>query len=116
MAKTIRVGVIGMGWMGTVHSRAYLNIADRFRHADISASLVACADEVETRARDAQSRFGFTRSTTNWREVVADPEIDMVVITTSNNTHLEMVQAGSKSDNFFFIRPTYPPQPVDFRA
>lgn len=102
MTKTIRVGVIGMGWMGTVHSRSYLNIADRFRQADISASLVACADEVETRARDAQSRFGFTRSTTNWREVVADPEIDMVVITTSNNTHLEMVQAAAAAGKHIF--------------
>lgn len=31
MAKPkIGIGVIGMGWMGAVHSRAYQRVADRF--------------------------------------------------------------------------------------
>lgn len=102
MTKSIRVGVIGMGWMGTVHSRAYRSISDRFGDAGISVSLVACADEVATRALDAQARFGFKRSTTNWRDVVADPEIEVVVIATSNNTHLEIIQTAATAGKHVF--------------
>ena len=31
MTRVVGVGVIGMGWMGTVHSRSYLHVAERFR-------------------------------------------------------------------------------------
>jgi len=34
MKRTIGVGVIGMGWMGEVHSRAYNQIKDRFFDED----------------------------------------------------------------------------------
>ena len=102
MTKTIRVGVIGMGWMGTVHSRAYRSISDRFCKDEMSASLVVCADEVETRAREGQARFGFKRSTTDWRTVTRDPEVDVVVIATSNNTHLEIVQAAAAAGKHIF--------------
>ena len=33
MTQTIGIGVIGMGWMGTVHSRSYRQITDRFQIA-----------------------------------------------------------------------------------
>ena len=58
MARTIGVGVIGMGWMGQVHSRSYNVIKDRFGESGICPSLVICADDVEARARSARNRFG----------------------------------------------------------
>ena len=51
MTQTIGIGVIGMGWMGTVHSRSYRQITDRFPDSGIRPRLVVCADEVEARAR-----------------------------------------------------------------
>ena len=47
MITRIGVGVIGMGWMGFVHSRAYRMIADRFPESGLQASLLICADEIE---------------------------------------------------------------------
>src|SRR5713226_3027401 len=75
MARILGVGVIGMGWMGTVHSRSYLQVADRFRDSDIQPRLIICADEVEARAREARERFGFERHTTSWQDVIADPDV-----------------------------------------
>ena len=59
MSRTIGVGIIGMGWMGMVHSRVYRQISDRFWKSGIRPRLVACADDVEVRSREAADRFGF---------------------------------------------------------
>jgi predicted dehydrogenase len=70
MARTINTGVIGMGWMGQVHSRSYNQIRDRFFDSGIQPRLVICADDVEVRAKEAKERFGFAAYTTDWREVI----------------------------------------------
>jgi predicted dehydrogenase len=44
MARTIGIGVIGMGWMGEVHSRSYRALQDRFGTDEVIARLVVCAD------------------------------------------------------------------------
>lgn len=93
--QKIRIGVIGMGWMGHVHSRSYRQVADRFIDDGIDPVLVVCADTDEKRARAAQERFKFERSTTNWREVIEDPSIDVVDITAPNSMHLELVRAAA---------------------
>jgi predicted dehydrogenase len=90
MKRTIGIGVIGMGWMGEVHSRAYNQIPDRFFEADFRPRLVICADNVESRARQAQERFGFAECATDWRAVVAHPEVEVVDVTAPNGMHLEV--------------------------
>ena len=49
MTRIIGIGVIGMGWMGEVHSRSYRAIPDRFHESGIFPRLVVCADAVEAR-------------------------------------------------------------------
>jgi hypothetical protein len=56
MAQTIGVGVIGMGWMGQVHSRSYNVIKDRFYDEGLLPRLVICSDNVEARARRSCGR------------------------------------------------------------
>jgi predicted dehydrogenase len=102
MKQTVGVGVIGMGWMGTVHSRAYLAAGDRFHDSGIQAKLVVCADEVEERAKEAQKRFGFERHTTRWQDIVADPQVQVVNVTTPNCMHLEVVRAAAAAGKHIF--------------
>jgi predicted dehydrogenase len=45
-------------------------------------------------ARGAAERFGFARSTGDWRSLIADPEIDLVDITTPNTLHFPMAVAA----------------------
>ena len=85
MAKTIGIGVIGMGWMGQVHSRSYRAIADRFWDSCAQPQLVICADEVEARVDEAQRRFGFAEGTTDWHDVVARPDVAVVNVATPND-------------------------------
>jgi predicted dehydrogenase len=97
MTRTIAIGVIGMGWMGEVHSRAYRAVPDRFHESGIQPRLVICADAVEGRARAAQGRFGFERYTTDWRDVIADPTVEVVNVTAPNGMHLEINRAAAQA-------------------
>ena len=95
--RTVRIGVIGMGWMGQVHSRSYNQVRDRFYDSGLVPRLVICSDTVAARAREAQERFGFAHSTTDWHEVIAHPEVEAVSITAPNGMHLEMNRAAARA-------------------
>ncbi len=97
MTRTIGIGVIGMGWMGEVHSRAYRAIPDRFHESGLFPRLVLCADQVEARAQAAQQRFGFERCTTDWRAVIADPEVEVINVAAPNGMHLEIIREAARA-------------------
>ena len=102
MALSLGIGIVGMGWMGETHSRAWQGISERFHQAGIRAELIVCADDVEDRARDGQLRYGFTEHTADWRRVVDHDCVDVVVVTVPNNLHLEVVQAAAAAGKHIF--------------
>ncbi len=51
---------------------------------------------------DARAKFGWERAATDWREVVASPDIDIVDIATSNLTHAEIGLAAAKAGKHIF--------------
>ncbi len=97
MARKIGIGVIGMGWMGMVHSHSYEEIPATFEDSDIHPEMVICADDVEARASKAQQLYGFEKCTTDWKQVVADPQVEAVSITAPNYLHVEMATAAAKA-------------------
>jgi len=102
MTQVIGVGVIGMGWMGTVHSRAYLQAAERFYDSGIRAKLMVCSDDVEARNQEAQARFGFERTSTHWQDVLADPNVQIVNVATPNYMHLPIVKEAAAAGKQIF--------------
>jgi predicted dehydrogenase len=97
MSRQIGIGLIGLGWMGEVHSRSYRLVPDRFSDCGVRPRLVICADEVESRARSSAERFGFERYTTDWQQVIADPDVHAVNITAPNNLHLPIAVAAARA-------------------
>jgi predicted dehydrogenase len=93
MNQTVGIGIIGMGWMGEAHARAYNAIPDRFHESGIVPKLVICADAVEARADEARRRFGFAESTTDWQAVIDHAEVEVVDVTAPNGLHLEINRA-----------------------
>lgn len=102
MTHSLGIGVIGMGWMGMAHSRAYRNLPDRFYDSGIRPRLVICADDVATRAQQAQEALGFAESTTDWHAVIDHPEVQVVNIASPNYLHLEMVRAVTAAGKHVF--------------
>lgn len=91
-----------MGWMGTVHSRAYLQAADRFPDDGLRPQLIVCADDVEARAKEARELFGFRRHTVRWQDVIAEDNVQAVNIATPNHMHLEIASAAATAGKHVF--------------
>jgi predicted dehydrogenase len=102
VAHKIAIGVIGMGWMGHVHSRSYLQIPLRFPESDIEPRLVICGDDNERLAQQSRATLGFGEATTDWRQVVDHPEVQAVTIAAPNHLHLEIVRAAVEARKHVF--------------
>jgi predicted dehydrogenase len=88
--------------MGYVHSRSYRQIGVRFADSGLIPRLVVCADDVESRAREAQRILGFERCATDWQAVIDDPEVEAVNIAAPNRYHLDMVRAAAAAGKAVF--------------
>jgi predicted dehydrogenase len=85
----IGVGVIGHGFMGKVHSNAYLKIPYTYASPAAYPQLVAMAGRDERALIDTARRFGYRRVCTDWRELVEDAEVQIVDNCTPDNLHPE---------------------------
>jgi predicted dehydrogenase len=88
--ESIGVAVAGFGWMGRVHTSAYLRVLHHFPQLGRRPVLTAVADEVPGRAAAAAEQYGFGSAVLDWRELARDPQIAAVSITAPNFLHREM--------------------------
>lgn len=93
----INVGLIGAGFMGKAHSLAYAAMPMFFWPAPAIPVRRVIAEVSEAAAREAAMRFGFERSTGDWRRVIEDPEVQVVDIATPNNSHAEIAIAAAQA-------------------
>jgi predicted dehydrogenase len=94
--KTINVGLIGYGFMGKAHSNGYLSAPRYFNLKARPVLKVVCGLEADVAAAFA-GQWGWESSTSDWREVVARDDIDLVDISTPNNVHCEIAVAAAKA-------------------
>ena len=93
MRNTIGIGIIGTGFMGKAHALAYRAAGGIF--PDIARpELRMVADIDADAAEQARCQLGFARATTDWRELVRDPSVDIVSITTPTVMHKTMSLAA----------------------
>ena len=88
--------------MGEVHTSGYLRARRHFPDCEGGARLVVAADESERRARHAVENLGYERWTTDWREVIADREVEAVSITAPNFAHREIALAAAAAGKHFW--------------
>jgi len=97
------VGLISVGWMGKLHTRAYRAVPSTYPELGIAPRLVAAADTEPSRARYAVDVLGYATGTTDYREVLADPEVDVVSICAPNFLHAELGVAAAEAGKHFWI-------------
>lgn len=88
--KKLNVGIIGAGFMGKAHTVGYSNMPKLFWPAPAMPVMKTICDIEPSIAAQARERFGFEKSCTDWRDIVNDPEIDVVSVCTPNNVHADM--------------------------
>lgn len=101
--KTLGVGVISLGWMGRLHTRGYKALAERYPELDVDIRLVSVCDLLESNREAAVSQLGFERTTDDYKELLADPEIDVVSICSPNFLHHEIAMAAIAAGKPFWI-------------
>jgi predicted dehydrogenase len=100
--RRLGVGVIGFGWLGQAHSRSMLRIPTLFAQREFDPVLVACSDAVPALAEEAVASFGFQRADADWRRVIDDPAVELVVIAAPNMLHVELVEAAAQAGKAVF--------------
>ncbi|HLF00160.1 MAG TPA: Gfo/Idh/MocA family oxidoreductase [Gaiellaceae bacterium] len=103
MARAVGIGLVGVGWMGRVHSVAYRRAGDHYPECAGVARLVMAADESEDRAREAVTQLGFEGWTAEWREVIAHPEVEAVSVTVPNDLHRDVALAAAAAGKHVWI-------------
>lgn len=82
----IRIGIIGTGSISEFHLNAYAK--------NTGAIITAICDLNEQRAKQVAEKYGAKKTFTDYRALLADPEIDAISVCTWNNTHAELCIAA----------------------
>ncbi len=92
--RELRIGLVGAGWMGKVHSMAFHSARQAFGPEPAVPVLDAVADIDAGQAERAARDYGYARAVADWREIVNDPAIDIVDVCTPNDMHFDVAMAA----------------------
>ena len=92
-SKTLSVAMIGHGFMGAAHSQGW-RVAPRFFDLPETPlmSVLVGRDAASTSA--AAEKWGWSETSTDWREVVARDDVDIVDIVTPGDSHADIAIAA----------------------
>jgi myo-inositol 2-dehydrogenase/D-chiro-inositol 1-dehydrogenase len=95
MPRKINIAVIGTGRMGSVHARNLARLVPE-------ANLVALCDIRLDVAQAVADELGIVRIVEDYQELLADPEIEAILIATSTNTHAFIIQDVASAGKHIF--------------
>ena len=93
--RALNVAMIGGGFMGKAHALAYAGVPMFFWPPPAIPVRKVLVDATDELASVGALRYGFERSSSDWRAVVTDPDVDIVDIVTPNNLHAEIAIAAA---------------------
>jgi predicted dehydrogenase len=99
----LRIGLISVGWMGRLHSRAYLAAAHHYPDLPVRAVLHTAADPDPGGRAHAVDVLGYANAVSDYRDLLADPAIDAVSICAPNFLHREIALAAAAAGKPFWI-------------
>ena len=91
----IRCGVIGLGWFGEHHVDTLKQLPQ--------AELTSICTRRPERLQEVARKYGVPKTHTDYRELLADPEVDLVSIVTHVDDHLEPTLAAIQSGKHIFL-------------
>lgn len=84
--KRIKVAIFGTGFMGRVHTEALRRLGN--------IEVVGVAGSSKERAQKFADEVSIERATGDFRELIADPQVDAVHICSPNDLHFEQTMAS----------------------
>jgi predicted dehydrogenase len=103
VAADLGVAVIGFGWMGQVHSRAWARLLHHYPDSPVRPRFVAVADPEAVRRDEAVAAYGFSDAHGEWRELLERDDVDLVSVCAPNFVHREIGTAVAESGRHLWI-------------
>jgi myo-inositol 2-dehydrogenase/D-chiro-inositol 1-dehydrogenase len=94
--REVRVGLVGCGFMGRTHANAFSQVGHFFDLPVRPVLQAVCARSEGAAAAFAQ-RWGFAHAETDWRALVARPDIDLIDIAAPNDAHRDIAIAAAEA-------------------
>jgi len=95
--RQIGIGMLGYAFMGRAHTNGYRTLAYQAWPPPLRPRLVSIAGRNEQAVSEAARQLGFERHVTDWRELVADPEVELFDNSGPNALHAEPTVAAAEA-------------------
>jgi predicted dehydrogenase len=102
-AREIGVGLISVGWMGKLHTRAYQALPVVYPGLGLRPQLARAADTAPDRAEYAREILGYAKASTDYHDVLSDPAVEVVSICAPTGLHRELGVAAAEAGKPFWI-------------
>ena len=99
--KQLRIGMIGYKFMGKAHSNAYRSLPMFFPKALKPEMSVICGRNAEA-LEEAATQLGWSDCVTDWKDLIAREDIDLIDINAPSNAHKEIALAAAKAGKHIF--------------
>jgi UDP-N-acetylglucosamine 3-dehydrogenase len=100
-SRDVRWGIIGLGWFGEVHAEVLASMP--------GIDLAAVCTRRPDRLKEVAHRFDVPRRYTDYRELLADPEVDAVSVVTHYYDHCQItVDALASGKSVLLEKPMAP--------
>lgn len=95
--REIGVGMLGYAFMGKAHANGYRKLGYMAWPPPLQPRLVSIAGRDEAAVGEAARRYGFERSVSDWKELVADPQVELFDNSGPNGLHAEPTLAAAQA-------------------
>lgn len=99
--RNIQVGVIGAGRIGKIHTEHLKSMPN--------VEVKYVADLYIDSVKDWATKLDIPYLTNDYREVLADPDIDAILVCTHTHTHVEIITAAAEANKHVFCE-----KPISF--
>lgn len=90
---TLGVGMVGYAFMGAAHSQGWRNVSRVF-DVPVKPELAAIAGRDPSAVRAAADRHGWAAAVTDWRDLIARDDVQLVDVCTPGDSHAEIAIAA----------------------
>jgi len=96
-APEIGVGMLGYAFMGKAHSNAFKKLPYMMYPPVAIPKLAAVAGRNESAVKEAAARYGYAKYYTDWRDMLADDDVQLFDNGGSNDIHAEPCIAAAQA-------------------
>ncbi len=96
------VGILGFGFMGRTHTYGLINIPLHYDPLPFRIKHISVCNPGEKKRKAAESLGYYRKVTPDYRELVEDPEIDVICVASPNGAHKEQLLAAIQAGKHIY--------------